>query len=218
MFRHRLGPKKIPDGLAVVIRMSAVLFIILTSCGMMEAMPHLAEGEEHLREQRWQAAGEAFNKAIDTGELFDAALSMAYWNAFSAYDNMGNDDEAAEALLGFLVSTDDFLDKFERLKKRKHDYAIPMLKWIQTFNVHTRIDYGKAALEAMWAARSPLTCRSLDFACNISDVELLDIFRQRVFCKGQGVVSFYSEHVKNKVMKTKVTCADNKETYYFDVR
>jgi hypothetical protein len=172
------------------------------------AAEDLAAGQHEMNSGNWLAATKRFNSAINSGELNEPGILLAYWNLYYAYNEMGDSNNAGESLLGFIVHADELLYRTSMITGNR---AIFYTQFIVQFKLPERMEHAKNALDILWMQRVPWACRKPEYACVISNRKSINLFAERLpFC---GINREITEN--DKLLTVKVACDESTEYYYF---
>ena len=105
----------------------------------------LAAGEKAMSRGQWAVAVVRFKEAIDSRILTEPGYSMAYWNVHICSMKLGDKDGSAEALLGFIVHTQNHIDWVEK-------YPVGD-KYIKLFKMRERLKIAARLLQTYWVEK-----------------------------------------------------------------
>lgn len=185
--------------------MIAVLLsaLLLTQGQPTAAQLEMARADMAFKQGNFQSAKTHIKAALDTGELNDIGTTILYWNLHYCNVALGQQDEAADAVLGFIV----------------HARNVDNRQFIKEYELETKLATAEVMLEGYWARKSNVSCRSKAFACKTETKKFdgIRIFGSMLpFCGNIKAVSNLDIKRDKNSITVNVTCANKgTETYYF---
>lgn len=201
--------RNILGALGVAMSIASIIYAIILSA----AADDLAEAEKNLDSKNWQEAAAQLEKVIQGGELNEMGLIVTYWNLFYAYDELNNSDKAGDALLGFLVHSQVYMDEI-----LGHSDNLIVNQFKDRYGLEQRIELAKNTLDTYWMKRVPWICRASLYACVIKSMSSINYFESLIpICDGgiKSRIVLPDSKIEKVVIYTAI-CQDGKtETYYF---
>lgn len=167
-------------------------------------------GEEKMKEGKWEEAVPLFREAL-ASDLGPPANAACYWNLYIIYDQLKQDDAAADSIFMFR-STVLFYKEFLVEAPIGH----PGLIWFEKAGIEEKMQYSQARLDIYWMNKNSYYCRSKLYSCSIPFVKMVGFYaRKTPFCDGKGLVRIQIPELPPNMM-VKAYCSDNTtEEYYF---
>lgn len=106
------------------------------------AADYLEAGMDQFNRKMYRKAVQSFRYAIKSGMLNDMGRALAYWHIGFAYQQIGKEDNAAEAYFSFIIVGQDILEA-----DRAKDF-------IQGFRLKLKMKLATAYINALWTSRT----------------------------------------------------------------
>jgi hypothetical protein len=191
--------------------MGNMIAILLSAMLLAQGEPNtaqidMAQADIAFRTGNFPLAKKHILSALNSGELSDVGTTILYWNLHYCTVALNQPDEAAEALFGFIA----------------HAQNVDNKKFAEEYELDSKLAQAELMLNAYWARKSDISCRSKEFACYMTDktfngMDGIRIFGSMLpFCGDAKRITKVDTKKDGKFIITNVTCATRgTETYYF---
>lgn len=107
----------------------------------------MAKGVILLQAKQWSDAADTFKKSLNYNRLNDPNRAMVYWNLHVACRNMKDINCAAEALLGFIVYSTEYINSLDAYQTQKNH---PGFIWIRKSKIEKRQQFAASLITKYW--------------------------------------------------------------------
>ncbi len=177
----------------------------------------LQKAFEMFRLQQHASSAEMFMSAVRTGALNDAGKTIAYWHAFTAYQQASQTPQSLDALASFITVSE------ELLQNENTDPTVSTQGFSNRFDLHRKLSLARAQQYAHWSHKNPSFGKSPERAIPIHSVTEIDYFLNAAqpCTKFQGQREQHVErmrHAPSQVDKIATFCTEeptHTAVYYF---